>query len=172
MFKVNDTILYGTDGVCKIKEITSKKFGDKVNDYYVLEPIYSNNSILYVPVDNENLTSKMRPVLSVDKIRDLIRDTVDMDDIWIENDRSRQTQYKEIISKGDYLEIMKIIKTLYQHKEEKVSAGRKFHKVDQDILSFAQNLLHNEFAHVLDIKPDEVLDFILDEVESYEKEIH
>ena len=55
MFKVDDTILYGTEGVCKVKEITSKKFGDYVNDYYVLEPVYARNSILYVPIKNKKL---------------------------------------------------------------------------------------------------------------------
>lgn len=172
MFKVNEIILYGIEGVCKVKEITSRKFGGQVDDYYILEPIYSNNSTLYVPINNKNLTSRMRHVLSTDKVHHLIKDTIDMGDIWIDNDKLRQSQYKEIISRGDYLEIMNVIKTLHSHKKYKIAEGKKFHKADQDLLSSAQNILYNEFAHVLEIEPNEVLDYIIDELESYEKEIN
>lgn len=169
MFKVDDTILYGTEGVCKVKEITSKKFGNYVNDYYVLEPVYSKNSILYVPVKNKKLTSKMRYVLSIDKIYELIKTMVDTDSVWIEDERLRQSKYKEVISQGDYKETIKIIKTLYMHKQNQIALGRKFHKADEDILNFAQTLLHNEFAHVLKIEPEEVLPFILEEIEVIER---
>ncbi|WP_297132486.1 CarD family transcriptional regulator [Terrisporobacter sp.] len=164
MFKVDDIILYGTEGVCRIKEITSKKFGDYVNDYYVLEPVYGIHSILYVPIKNKKLTSRMRHVLSVDKVYELIKAMEDVDDVWIENEKLRQSKYKEIISQGDYDEIIKIIKSLYSHKQNQIALGRKFHKADEDLLNFAQTLLHNEFAHVLKIEPEEVLPFILEEM--------
>ncbi len=169
MFKVDDTILYGTEGVCKVKEITSKKFGDYVNDYYVLEPVYARNSILYVPIKNKKLTSKMKYVLSIDKIYELIRNMVGVEDVWIEDEKLRQSKYKEVISQGDHKEIIKIIKSLYLHKKDQIALGRKFHKSDEDILNCAQTLLHNEFAHVLKIEPEEVLPFILEEIEVIEK---
>lgn len=36
MFNVNDTILYGTHGICKITDITEQKFNRSTNKYYIL----------------------------------------------------------------------------------------------------------------------------------------
>ncbi|MDU2291865.1 MAG: CarD family transcriptional regulator [Clostridium celatum] len=46
MFKVDDYIMYGITGVCKVIDITNEKFinGDK-RDYYVLSPIHNNNTM-------------------------------------------------------------------------------------------------------------------------------
>ena len=40
MFKINDYIMYGTTGVCKVSDITKEAIGDlKLKEYYVLTPI-------------------------------------------------------------------------------------------------------------------------------------
>ena len=68
MFKVNDYIMYGTTGVCKIIEIKKEKFlGRQEMEYYILEPVYSKNTVIKIPVDNT--TIKMREVLSKEDIR-------------------------------------------------------------------------------------------------------
>ncbi len=51
MFKVNDKVVYGTHGVCKIAEITNKTVGKCTMNYYVLKPIYQENQTLYVPTE-------------------------------------------------------------------------------------------------------------------------
>ena len=73
MFQVNDTVSYGTHGVCQITEIGEKNLTGKSMEYYILKPVYNENSTLYVPVHSENLTGKMRRILSVQEIREMIR---------------------------------------------------------------------------------------------------
>lgn len=47
MFKVDDYIMYGMMGVCKVVEIISEKFINIVKrEYYVLSPIYFNNTTI------------------------------------------------------------------------------------------------------------------------------
>ena len=55
-------------------------------------------------------------------------------------------------------------------KEKKKIEGKKLYVGDEKIMSEAQRLLHEEFALVLNIKVDEVLPFILGELEPTEKE--
>ncbi|MBR2714935.1 MAG: CarD family transcriptional regulator, partial [Ruminococcus sp.] len=62
MFAVGDTVIYGSVGVCKISDITENKLTGVVRKYYVLKQIDSYESVIYVPVDNEKLTSRMRCV--------------------------------------------------------------------------------------------------------------
>ena len=73
MFCVNDTILYGAQGVCRIASIVRESFGSGPVDYYVLKPVYNDNSTIYVPVENGDLTGKMRRILSSEEIIALIR---------------------------------------------------------------------------------------------------
>ena len=63
MFTVGDAVVYGTQGVCRISEITEMTVAKVVRSYYVLVPVYSEKTTLYVPVDNEEVVkSRMRPV--------------------------------------------------------------------------------------------------------------
>ena len=55
MYQVNDTIIYGMNGICKIVDITSKSFSGKKSEYYILKPMNSQASTIYVPVKNETL---------------------------------------------------------------------------------------------------------------------
>lgn len=59
MYSVGQTVLYGSNGICNIEEITTKEISGMSIDYYVLKPLYSQNSTLFVPVNNEKLVSKI-----------------------------------------------------------------------------------------------------------------
>ena len=49
MYKKGDTVLYVSEGVCKITDITEKKFGDDSIEYYILTPVFNNRSTFFVP---------------------------------------------------------------------------------------------------------------------------
>ena len=73
MFKINDTVLYGTEGVCEIKDITQLNFGEGMMEYYVLQPIYKDSLTIFVHTGNDHLISKMRLILSREEIEEIIR---------------------------------------------------------------------------------------------------
>ena len=61
MFKVGTYVSYRSEGVCVISDIRMEAFNalGKSEEFYILAPIKDMNSVLYVPVNNEVLTSKM-----------------------------------------------------------------------------------------------------------------
>lgn len=73
MYKVNDTVLYTTHGVCKIVEISEKDFGGNHAECYALKPVYHDKSMVFIPVNSQNALLKMHRILSVDQIYSLIR---------------------------------------------------------------------------------------------------
>lgn len=81
----------------------------------------------------------------------------------------RKEKYNEILKKGNKVELVKLIRTLYLEKEKKKTEGKKLYVGDEKIMAEAERLLHEEFAVVLNIKVDEVLPFILGELEPTEK---
>ena len=49
--------------------------------------------------------------------------------------------------------------------ELKIKTGKKFHIADERIMREAEHKLHGEFAYVLNIKLDEVVPFIMGELQ-------
>lgn len=102
MYKVNDTVLYGNEGICQIENIIEKKLTNQSIEYYVLKPVYKDNATVYVPTQNQDLVKKMKKLLSYDEIMDLIQNMPDCPVDWIENDNQR----KENIVKLSEVEII------------------------------------------------------------------
>jgi len=165
MFSVNEYVIYGTVGICKIVDFKKERFGSSgERNYYILEPMDLKNSSIYVPADSKDTTRKMQPVLTVEEVYELI-DSVSNEEIpWISNDTLRREKYNQIIKSGDRREILKLIKTLRRQKQKRLETGRKFYAADQHILNTAERLIHNEFALVLQIRPEEVTPFILNQL--------
>lgn len=168
MFQVNDTILYGPQGICNIIEITEKDFGGEKADYYVLQPVYVDRSTIFIPVHNETLVAKMRRILSKEEIYQLIVHMPEQKLIWIANDNERKSRYKEIIVGGNRTDLVALIKTLYFHQKELQANGKKLHAADDRFLKDAEKILYDEFALVLRIKPQQVVSFITEQIEQYQ----
>ena len=166
MFQVNDTVSYGTHGVCQITEIGEKNLTGKPMEYYILKPVYNENSTLYIPVHNENLTGKMRRILSVREITEMIRQMPFQQEDWIENENLRKARYKELLDAGDRTELLKMLRTLYLHREEQLSKGKKLNNIDERFFREAEKLLFDEIALVLHIKPSQVLPFIQEQIQA------
>ena len=39
MYKIGSIVVYGTEGLCKICDITERTFGKETSEYYVLSPL-------------------------------------------------------------------------------------------------------------------------------------
>lgn len=168
MIEIGTTIVYGTQ-ICKITDKKNQTFGKISREYYVLTPVFDSKNTIYVPVDNENLVAKMKKILSAEEIYTLIDSIPSSENVWIEDDKERSHKYKEIIENGDRLEIIKVIKTLYEHKQDIEQKNRKLRSSDETILNRAEKVLYEEFALVLDIQKEEVVPFIARKIEIKEK---
>ena len=72
MFKVNDTIIYGSEGICQIVAIEENDFVGVKKTYYVMKPLGKDSSTTYVPIDSEMLVARMRKLLTKKEINELI----------------------------------------------------------------------------------------------------
>lgn len=158
--KVSDIVVYGTNGVCEITEIKEMEFLGKSSEYFVLKPIGDMKSTVFLPVDNDVLLKRVRPVLTSEEIYALIDTMPSEAENWIGNDTLRKKRYSEILSGGDRSEIIGIIKTLYLLRKKKEAAGKKLRISDASFLKEAEKQLYSEFAYVLNIPFEEVVAFI------------
>jgi CarD family transcriptional regulator len=170
MYEVSDTVLYGVQGVCKIAEISEKDLSGKPIEYYVLKPIDDSKSTIFVPVNSESASAKMRPVMSVEQIYTLIETMPEATPIWIDEEVARRSRYQEILSGGDRMELIRLIKTLYLRQQTRESKSGGLHLSDKQCLKDAEKMLHGEIAHVLNMQREQVLPFILERIQGKKSE--
>lgn len=163
MFKVNDYIMYGITGVCKVVGVEEgKNIKNEKKNYYVLSPVYSKNTIIKIPVDNQKIS--MRKLHSKDEIFALINSMPNEEMLWIDDEKERNEQFKSMLRTGNCDDLIKIVKSIYLNKKEKKLMGKKTYKNDDEIMKSAEKLLNEEFAATLGIEPDEVSSYILSHI--------
>ncbi|MDR2880207.1 MAG: CarD family transcriptional regulator [Fusobacteriales bacterium] len=170
MYKINDTVLYNTHGVCKIVGISEKDFGGNHTACYALKPVYRDKSMVFIPVNSNNALSKMHRILSADQIYSLIKTIPDENAVWIQDKDQRKEYYEKVLLGEDREELIILIKTLHIYHQSLLNQGKKMHTVDRYFMKEAEKKLHEEFAYVLNIKPDEVIPFITEQINIDEKD--
>lgn len=163
-YKAGDVVVFGAEGLCRIEDITEKKFGKEIIQYYVLRQLMRENSVNYIPVNNEKSVSKMRPILTAEEITELISKMPLEETPWIENNRERQQQFKEIILYGDSKDLIKLVRNLYIKRRQQEAKGRRLYAADERAFKDAENIVFEEISYVLDIPRDRVLDYITETV--------
>ena len=157
MYKIDDVVVYGTEGICRITDITEMKFGGEKSEYYILSPLGKSENTVYVPKNNDKILNRMRKILSRDEAEKLL-DSLPLSPMdWIENDRERQIAYKDILLCGKPEEVFSMVTALYNKQTEQMAIGKKLHASDERFLRDAERMLFNEISYALNISPSEVL---------------
>ena len=166
MFQVNDVIIYGAQGVCKITGTEEKSVGGKKKTYFVLKPVDDKGATIFAPTDNAIVLNKMRRLLTEDEIHQLIDSMPDKDAVWVENENERKELYRSILAKGDHRELIKMIKAIYAHKAQREAEGKRLHMSDERFFKDAEQILYTEFQYVLGLSgKDDLLTYILKRIE-------
>ena len=165
MLEIGALVVYGVEGVCQVSEIISQSFAgsDEMKDYYVMVPVHNSASKLYVPVDNERLTSKIMELLTYDQIIDLI-DRCSSYNEWIADNKARSRYYKEVLSSYDREKIFALARILYLAKCGKIPEVKKLYVMDEEILRRTSQILYSEISYVVDLSFEDVLPFIAGEI--------
>lgn len=160
MFRVNDYVVYGMTGVCKVVDIKEEKFANNTKkNYYVLSPVYTKNTIIKSPVDNQKVA--IRKIHSKEEVCSLIDSMNTKETLLIEDDRNRSEKFKSLLRSGDCKDLITVIKIINSSKKDKGLKDKKINKSDDEIMKTAEKLLNEEFAVILDISPEEVTPYIL-----------
>jgi len=162
MRKIGDKVVYSSYGVMEIVDIREETVLSSKNKYYILESVDSfGGSQTFVPVENEQLVAKMRPLIEREALIELIRSLDDIPEAkWIPENRARAESFRQTIESGDHIRIISMIKLIKKTGERRVLEGKKNYLADENAMNKAKKLLYSEFATVLSIDESEVPDFI------------
>lgn len=162
MFEKGEYIVAGNNGICQVREIThlDMRSANKERLYYVLVPIDASDRKIYSPVDNAKVI--MRNVLTREEAEQLIDEISDI--AQIEEHDFREDEYKEIMKTCDCKEWVKIIKTLYNRKKNRIESGKKATVTDEKYLKLAEDRLYSELAFAIGKDKSEMVEYITNRI--------
>nr|MCR4997845.1 hypothetical protein [Butyrivibrio sp.] len=70
-----------------------------------------------------------------------------------------------VLQKYDCIELFKLIKCIYFRSKKRLDEGKKVTVADDKYMHLAEDVLYQELGVVLDIPKDQVLDYIIKEME-------
>lgn len=160
MYKIDDLVVYGKNGICRIKDISKISMSNSDRLYYKLVPVYSREEIIYAPVDNSKIV--MRHVISKSKAREFIKEIPELDDELEMDERERERRYKETLSKCDLRQLVIMLRSIYHRKYDRIKLGKKITVADEKYLKLAEEQLYGELAYALELDKKEVIGIMTD----------
>ena len=157
MFEVGSRVVYRSEGVCTVSDIREESFGaiGGKEKYYILTPVREERSTLFVPVNNERLCGMMRKILTAKEINALCEALRNERMEWIEENRARNGEHRNILSDGDREKLIVLVNTIVARTEEMASVGKKITGGDEGSLRRAITMLYAEFSETTDISSED-----------------
>lgn len=160
MLSVGQMVLYGTNGVCRVEDITVKRIGGNNIEYFVLKPVCAANSTLFIPTKNDALLAKIRDIVTQDEIREILDNLPEAGE-WNDNKIERTEAFKATIARADCRELVEMIRLLVSHSNALQAEGKQLHLSDERLLKEAEKMISEEFSLVLGVEQDRVIPLIL-----------
>lgn len=158
-----------TCSFCRSQQIEEKSIGASRRLYYVLKPVYHEDSTIFVPVDNPALTGKMHRLLRAQEVLELVNGLAGDDGLWVEDEAQRREAYEQILRSGDRVGMARLIRALSLQKAQLGAQRKKLHAAEEAILKEAERELNEEFAYVLGLSLEETPAFIRNLIETDEE---
>lgn len=158
MFAKGERVVYGCTGVCLITDICEKELirGNK-KLYYLLEPVYQQNSLIYAPVEGGKVF--MRHVMTAAEADALILKIPKIKDSAMDKEIGPD-ELKAAFADYSCDRLVEISAYIYAKKQAALSAKKKLGFVDEKYLHQAENLLFGELSAALGIPFEEVQSYI------------
>jgi len=157
-FKVNQKIVYPSQGVGKIIEIKEKKFNDETLLYYVMYLEVSDMTIM-VPV-NRCTELGIRAIVSAEEALEALK-TIGEDFEPITSDwKLRYQMNLDLLKKGTISDIAMIVRSLYHRSKVK-----ELPILERKLYDSAKKLLEDEISFALDKSLEEVEALIHEKLE-------
>lgn len=163
VFRVGDTVMHPSEGVCTIEELRRMDMSGAQRTYYILKPATEkSSSTVYLPVARGNTV--LRRLLSKADILDLIHRSREHADLWIADSKQRKEAFTRILSEGNYSKIIRMMQEIHEERARREQDGKKACAADEAILAEAERLLHQEFSYVLHMTLEETAAFVRSEL--------
>jgi CarD family transcriptional regulator len=154
MFEVSDKVFYGVVGICEVEDIDTPPIKGIKGKYYFLQPVYDNKGIIYSPIDNNKVL--MRYIMTTEQATALVTRAKNCRKDDALNEKVSPAVYDEMIKSQDPIQLLHLIRALYNIKNERAKDLRKMKSADSRMLITARKLLYGELAIIMERDYEEI----------------
>lgn len=162
MFKVLDKVIDKKGRAFYINEVVSKDFGNGPKDYFILLPCfkedYNENYLSFIPVSNAS--NLIRPIMNKKEALNLIDSLNDIEGYGEIPPKNRKSYFEDVLSKGKEYETCRVIKSLFDYREEKAKIRKTLSEYENKLLNYLNKIMKEELSLSLGIEIDEVCEFV------------
>ncbi|HIU70338.1 MAG TPA: hypothetical protein IAC60_01970 [Candidatus Enterosoma merdigallinarum] len=162
MFSIGDRAIDKRGRIFKIEETMDKDFGDGPAPYFVMTPCFpydfNQGYQCFIPVDKAD--SLLRPLLTRKEAEALLAEIKDIPVLRDIGPHERKARFQNIIASGDRHDILQVIVTLIDYREERKSLNKPFSDFDSRLLKTLTSLFKDEMSIVFDMPPEKVAPYI------------
>ncbi len=164
MLGVGECVIYGSHGLCSVRDILVPAFLErgKEKQYYQMISAVDAGSVLYVPV--EGAEDKVRDVISYDEAEGLIDEIEYVPELELPEGKKAEPAIMSVIKRNIAEEMMALVKALRRIKAIREAEGKKFASLNEKYLNIAEKLLYTELAFSLKTEKDDIKRRVLDEL--------
>lgn len=158
MFKVNESVIHCREGLSTILSLSS------INgkDYFIVRTHQgqANGETIYVPV--ETAGNIIRPILNEKEADKVLKFIKGIKKEFNTNTKQRRDAYKKRLGSGNVEDIAYLYRQLYFYNKigGENNTEIKLGPVDIDMLSYAKNMLLDEFAISYKVEREDVEEYI------------
>ena len=153
-------VIYASNGLCCVEECKRMRFSEVEREYWILIPLSSKGSTIYVPTDKPELLCKIRNVLTEEELQSLILRLPREEPMWEEDPALRKDRFRSILEQGCPLEVMKLVRSLCQQQSQREAQGKKLWAFEEHALETARNSLCEEIAYVRKLSAEQAKEFV------------
>ncbi|MBQ5335293.1 MAG: CarD family transcriptional regulator [Oscillospiraceae bacterium] len=162
-FEAGSHVRYGGTGICLVDRIEEIAYPGQSapRRCYVLRPIRNQGVEISVPLDNETLCARMKPIRTKAELDAMLIEAVGASAIpWQEDRKLRAQEIRHILSGGDAQQLLSLIHCILCRSTELQQRGRHLSAADDAALRDAERMLDEEFAFTLGTTPQEAGQYI------------
>lgn len=167
MYKIGEFIIYGSNGVCEIKNIGTLNIRgiDKENTYYTLMPIDEKGKI-FVPIDTKVF---MRNIITCEEAHRLIKliPSIEEKQCTESSIRLLQDYYQNLLKTHDCMDLLTVISSINDKKTNVKKNGKKLGQIDGKFMKIAEDLINDEFSVALGIPRDEIEEYVENKIKEF-----
>lgn len=146
MFKSGEYVVHGYNGLCVVEGVTQLNMSGISKDalYYILRPLNSEESKIYLPVEKGEAVS--RRIMTKEEAGQFMETIDQVESYWNANHKIREEMYKTAMKTCESSMWVRIIKTLYLYQQERNAMGKRISSSDERFLKHAEEYLYQELS--------------------------
>lgn len=158
LYNIDDLVLYGTHGICKITDITEKDYSNEMKLYYELRPLNDLKLQINLPVDSPSL--QMYDLVNKEEALNILKSFNDVETITFDKNFFTSNSYNTVIKEANRSKVVSIISNILKRKYSLMKDGKKLPLQESKALQQLQGIFYNELAIALGKTYDEIADKI------------